>query len=39
MTIMIVRDCSAYQKQKNIESDIFLSKTCGGIMLIQMPDP
>jgi hypothetical protein len=32
MTIMIVRDCSAYQKQKNIESGIFFSQS--GIQIV-----
>ena len=29
---MIVRDCSAYQKQKNIESGIFFSLKLEGIV-------
>ncbi|SCN46598.1 hypothetical protein BAZMOX_47261_0 [methanotrophic endosymbiont of Bathymodiolus azoricus (Menez Gwen)] len=35
---MIVCDCSAYQNQKNIESNLFFSRTGGDSMLIQMTD-
>ena len=37
-TTMLVVYCFAYEKQKNIESDIFLSRPRGDSMLIQMTD-
>ena len=37
-TTMLVIYCFVYEKQKNIESDIFLSRPRGDSMLIQMTD-